>query len=33
MIQELNEVKKAFPTPRLSVIEENIEEIVIDKLR
>lgn len=31
MIQELNEVKKAFPTPRLSVIEENIEEIVIDK--
>ena len=32
MIAELKEVKKAFPTPRLTVIEQDIEEIVIDKI-
>ena len=32
MIKELKEVKKAFPTPRLSKIEKDIEEIVIDKV-
>ena len=32
MIRELNEVKKAFKTPRLTSIEHEIEEIVIDKL-
>lgn len=32
MIRELNEVKKQFPTPRLTVIEHEIEEIVIDKV-
>lgn len=32
MIKELNEVKKAFKTPRLTRIEHEIEEIVIDKI-
>lgn len=32
MIAELKEVKKAFPTPRLTTIEDTIEEIVIDKV-
>lgn len=32
VIQELKEVKKLFPTPRLTKIEEEIEEIVIDKV-
>lgn len=32
MIAELKEVKKAFPTPRLTKIEHEIEEIVIDKV-
>lgn len=32
MINELKEVKKEFGTPRLSSIEEKIEEIVIDKV-
>lgn len=32
MIKELNEVKKQFATPRLTVIEHEIEEIVIDKV-
>lgn len=32
MIQELNEVKNAFHTPRLTAIEHEIEEIVIDKV-
>ena len=32
MIQELKAVNTAFPTPRLTKIEETIEEIVIDKL-
>ncbi|MEG1474740.1 MAG: DNA topoisomerase IV subunit A [Longicatena sp.] len=31
MISELEEVKKAFQTPRLTSIEREIEEIVIDK--
>ena len=32
MIKELNEVKKAFKTPRLTTIEHEIEDIVIDKI-
>lgn len=32
MIKELNEVKKAFKTPRLTSIEHEIEDIVIDKI-
>lgn len=32
MIQELKEVRKEFPTPRLTKIENEIEEIVIDKV-
>ena len=32
MIKELNEVKKAFTTPRLTDIEHEIEDIVIDKI-
>lgn len=32
IIKELNEVKKQFKTPRLTVIEHEIEEIVIDKV-
>ena len=32
MIKELNEVKKAFKTPRLTAIEHEIEDIVIDKI-
>ncbi len=32
MVAELKEVKKAFPTKRLTEIEDEIEEIVIDKL-
>ena len=32
MVAELKEVKKAFPTPRLTKIEHEIEEIVIDKV-
>ena len=32
MVQELKAVNTAFPTPRLTKIEETIEEIVIDKL-
>ena len=32
MISELKEVKKAFPVERLTKIEEEIEEIVIDKV-
>ncbi|MEG2244270.1 MAG: DNA topoisomerase IV subunit A [Erysipelotrichaceae bacterium] len=32
MIDELKEVKNEFPTPRLTSIEANIEEIVIDKM-
>ena len=33
MIQELKEVQKEFGSPRLSKIEEQIEEIVIDKVQ
>lgn len=32
IISELKEVKKAFPTPRLTKIEDEIQEIVIDKV-
>lgn len=32
IIKELNEVKKAFKTPRLTTIEHEIEDIVIDKI-
>lgn len=32
IISELKEVKKAFPTPRLTKIENEIQEIVIDKV-
>lgn len=32
IVQELREVKKAFPVPRLTSIEDEIEEIVIDKV-
>lgn len=32
IIKELEEVKKEFPTPRLTKIENEIEEIVIDKV-
>lgn len=33
MVQECKEVKLLFPTPRLSRIEKDIEEIVIDKVQ
>ena len=32
MIKEFKELKKEFPLPRLSVIEDEIEEIVVDKM-
>lgn len=32
MIKEIKEVKKLFPTPRITLIEHEIEEIVIDKV-
>lgn len=31
MIKEFKEMKKEFPLPRLSVIEDEIEEIIVDK--